>query len=132
MTALKNSLLFPAVQSVHLIGIALLVGTIVLVDLRLLGCALRSYDVTDLTDRFARFRRTGLAIMLTTGPILFAADIPRYIHNPAFIIKMAILLVALGVQFGISEKHNRLVAVVSIVLWTCVVLGGRAIADFDI
>jgi uncharacterized protein DUF6644 len=132
MTALKNSLLFPAIQSVHLIGIALFVGTIVLVDLRLLGYAMRSYNVAELTDRFARFRRTGLAIMLTTGPFLFAADIPRYIHNPAFIIKMAILLVALGVQFGISEKHNRLVAVVSIVLWTCVVLGGRAIADFDI
>ena len=132
---LKNSWLFPAIQSVHVAGIALLVGTIVIVDLRLLGCALRRYSVSEITRQFAPWTRAGLAIMLTTGPILFGSDLMRYSHNPAFIFKMSVLMAALVFHFTIharTEKHGKLIAVLSIALWTCVVLGGRAIADFDI
>jgi hypothetical protein len=132
---LKNSLLFPAIQSIHIIGIGLLVGTIVLSDLRSLQLTLQRYAVTEIRQQFAPWNRAGLAIMLTTGPILFASDVPRYIHNPAFLVKMAALLVALIFHFTIhtrSEKQTRLMALISIALWTCVVLGGRAIADFDI
>jgi hypothetical protein len=133
--SLKNSFLFPAIQSIHLIGIALLVGTIVLVDLRLLGFALTRNDAAEVRVRLAKWTRAGLAIMLATGPILFAADIPRYVSNPAFLLKMAILLVTLAFHVTLHrrpERYGKLVALISIALWTCVVLGGRAIADFDI
>jgi len=127
---LKNSFLFPAIQSIHLIGIGLFVGTIVLSDLRALQLVLQRYAITEIRQQLAPWNRAGLAIMLTTGPVLFASDIPRYIHNPAFLVKMALLLVAL--IFGRGEKQTKLAALVSIALWTCVVVGGRAIADFDI
>jgi uncharacterized membrane protein len=132
---LKNSWLFPAIQSVHLAGIALLVGTIVIIDLRLLGYALRRYTVAEIRTQFSPWTRAGLAIMLTTGPILFVSDVARYSRNPAFLFKMAVLLLALTFHFtkhAQPEKRGKLVAVISIALWTCVVLGGRAIADFDI
>jgi hypothetical protein len=132
---LKNSWLFPVIQSVHVAGIALLVGTIVLVDLRLLGYALDRYSVSEISRRLARWTRAGLAIMLTTGPVLFASDVTRYSRNPAFLFKMAVLVGALVFHFTTHkriERRGKLVALVSIVLWTCVVLGGRAIADFDI
>ena len=132
---LKNSWLFPLIQSVHLAGIALLVGTTVLVDLRLLGYALRRYSASEISSRCARWTRAGFAIMLTTGPILFASDVPRYSRNPAFLFKMAVLAAALAFHFTTHqqiERRGKLVAVISIALWTCVVLGGRAIADFDI
>ena len=132
---LKNSWLFPAIQSVHLAGIALLVGTIVIIDLRLLGYALRRYAVAEIRTQFAPWTRAGLAIMLTTGPILFVSDVGRYSQNPAFLFKMAVLLLALTFHFtkhARPENRDKLVAVISIALWTCVVLGGRAIADFDI
>ena len=132
---LKNSWLFPAIQSVHLAGIGLLVGTIVIVDLRLLGYALRRYTVSEITRQFAPWTRAGLAIMLTTGPILFASDVTRYSQNPAFLFKMAALLLALTFQLTTHArqgKRDKLLAAISIALWTCVVLGGRAIADFDI
>ena len=132
---LKNSWLFPAIQSIHLAGIALLVGTIVIADLRLLGYVLPRHSVSGVTRQFAPWTRAGLAIMLTTGPILFASDVPRYIHNPAFMLKMAVLMLALVFHFTVhakSEKNGKWIAVLSIALWTCVVLGGRAIADFDI
>ncbi len=88
---LKNSWLFPVIQSVHLAGIALLVGTIVLVDLRLLGYALGRYSISEISHRFARWTRAGLAIMLTTDPVLFVSDVTRYSRNPAFLFKIAVL-----------------------------------------
>ncbi len=125
------SWIFPVVQSIHLVGIALFVGTIIIGDLRILGYALRRYAVADISDRFAPWTRAGLAIMLTTGPVLFASDITRYSSNPAFLVKMAILAVALVFRFTV-QRRERWVAIISIALWTCVVLAGRAIADFDV
>ena len=127
---LKNSLLFPIIQSIHLCGIALLVGSIAILDFRILGVTLHNYDTSELKRRFIPWKRTGLVVMLTTGPILFVSDIARYTHNPAFLFKMAILLVAL-IQ-NQTEHRTKLAAFVSLALWICVVLGGRAIADFDI
>jgi len=127
---IENSLVFPVVQSIHLVGIALLVGSIIIVDLRRLGYALPSHSLSEVGQQFALWRRRGLIIMFTTGPILFISNIPRYTQNPAFLFKMAVLLIAL--IFSGFEKQSRLSAILSIALWTTVVLGGRAIADFDI
>ena len=127
---LKNSWLFPALESVHVAGLALLVGAIVLLDLRLLGWALRQSPVEEVEAQVRPWTRRGLATMLITGPVLFAADVTRYLHNPAFLLKMALFAVALVCQFRL--RRGRLSAAVSLVLWTSVVLAGRAIADFDI
>ena len=97
-------------------------------DLRLLGVRLAAGT---------RWTRLGFAVMLTTGPVLFFSDMPRYLANPAFRVKMAFLAAALISHFTIHRKaeragSGRLAAILSMVLWTCVVLGGRAIADFDL
>jgi hypothetical protein len=70
--------------------------------------------------------------MAVTGPLLFVSDAARYSSNPAFRIKMAFLLIALASHFTIRRKHTRLGAILSMMLWTSVVIGGRAIADFDV
>ena len=129
----KNSWLFPAIQSVHLVGIALLVGTIMITDFRLLGWALGRHTVSEISSRFASWTRAGLAVMLITGPVLFASDVTRYTSNPAFRFKMVFLLIAVAFHFwGRDRVPPKLAALISIVLWTSVVLGARAIADFDI
>jgi hypothetical protein len=124
---LKNSLLFPAIQSVHLVGIALLVGATVLIDLEILG-----FDVARATPPRPRWQWAGLAIMSITGPVLFLADPRRYLNNPAFLLKMVFLLAALVLHSTIHRRRTKAAAVLSIVLWTLVVIGGRAIADFDV
>jgi hypothetical protein len=134
---LKGSWLFPVIQSVHLTGIALLVGSVAITNLRLIGYVLPDYDIAEVTHRFAPWRRIGLVIMLATGPLLFAADVPRYASNPAFRLKMAVLAAALAFHFTIQDRlvmqeRRKIAAFISITLWTCVVLGGRAIADFDV
>jgi len=126
----KNTWLFPALESVHVAGLALLVGAIVLLDLRMLGWILRQCTILEVDAQARPWIRRGLATMLVTGPILFAADTTRYLRNPAFLVKMAILLAALVCQFGL--RRGRLTAAISLVLWTSVVLAGRAIADFDV
>jgi uncharacterized protein DUF6644 len=127
---LKNSWLFPALESIHVAGIALLVGTIVLLDLRILHWGLRGCTIDEVGDCIRPWVRTGLAVMLITGSILFLGDADRYFRNPAFLAKMALLSVALTFQFAM--RRGRLAAVISLVLWTGVVLAGRAIADFDV
>ena len=95
---LKDSWLFPALQSVHVAGLALLVGAIVLLDLRLLGYVLRQQTVPEVSAQLRPWIHRGLATMLVTGLILFSADTARYLRNPAFLFKMAILLLALKIK----------------------------------
>jgi hypothetical protein len=144
---IKQSWLFPVIQSVHIIGLTMLVGTISLVDLRLLSIGMRRQAVAALASGLAPWTSAGLLTVLATGPLLFASDLTRYLNNPAFVLKMGLLAVALathftlhrhivrdGVRDGARGKATgqKLAAVLSLILWSSVVLAGRAIADFDI
>jgi len=140
---IKQSWLFPAIQSVHIIGLALLVGTICLVDLRLLGMNLRRHAPVSLMSALAPWTSAGLLIVLITGPLLFGADLSRYVKNPAFVVKMVLFSAALGAHFTLhrtavrdhlerQSRRQKVVALLSLILWSSVVLAGRAIADFDI
>ena len=128
--SLKNSWLFPALEAIHLAGLALSIGAIVLINLRLLEWILGERTVSEVEALARPWIRRGIATMLVTGPILFTADIQRYLHNPAFLVKMAILVAAFICQFGLHPGKRS--AAISLVLWSAVVLAGRAIADFDI
>ena len=123
--AFENSWIFPAVESIHVIGLAAFVGTVVLEDLRTL-----SPKFPD-TGNLKKWTHAGLAIMLLTGAAMFFADAARYLHNPAFQVKAALLAVALAAHFTLRRSGTRFAALLSISLWTCVVLAARAIIDFD-
>jgi|SRR5437867_9565507 len=141
---IKNSWLFPAIQSVHLVGLAILVGTIVIIDLRLLGYGMRRHTASRVASELAPWTRIGLIIMFATGPLLFLSDVTRYSSNPAFRVKMVLLALAVVFHFLIrrgvlasgdsvrTPLRNKLAAVISMSLWTSVVIAARAIADFDI
>ncbi|MBZ5635870.1 MAG: hypothetical protein LAO55_22290 [Acidobacteriia bacterium] len=122
----ENSWLFPVVESVHVIGLAAFVGTVVLGDVRTLG--LRVPD----TKHLKAWTHAGLAAMLLTGAAMFFSDTARYLHNPAFQVKAALLVVALAAHFTLRRRGTRFAAVLSLTLWTCVVLAARAIIDFDV
>jgi len=124
--ALENSWIFPVVESIHVIGLAAFVGTIVLEDLHTLG--LRIPD----TRRLKMWAHAGLAVMLLTGAVMFLSDTTRYLHNPAFHVKITLLVLALTAHFTLHQRETRFTAGLSLALWTCVVLAARAIADFDV
>ncbi len=133
--------LFPVIESVHITGLAVLIGTIAIVDFRLLGLALPQRPVPQLAAELRPWTFAGIGIMLTTGPLMLSAEPERGYGNPAFAFKMLFLLLALATHFTIHRRITtqnrasgvtlgRLAACLSLALWTGVILGGRAIAFF--
>src|SRR5258707_1601106 len=130
--------LFPVIESIHITGLAVLIGTITIIDFRLLGLVFQKRRVSKLAAELKPFTLTGICIMLTTGPLMLSAAPERGYNNPAFTFKMSFLLLALITHFTIQRRATasedayggRLSACLSLILWTGLVFGGRAIAFF--
>lgn len=123
---LENSWLFPVIESIHVIGLAAFVGTIVLEDLRTLGLRIPA------TQHLRTWTHSGLAVMILTGAVMFLSNTTRYLHNPAFHVKVSLLVLAFVAHFTLHRRGTRFAAMLSLTLWTVVVLAARAIADFDV
>jgi len=128
---------FPLVQSLHFIGFAFSIGTIAIVDFRLLGWTMRRQSTAELAAELDPWTWAGLALMLITGPLMFSTGAVEYHNNPSFQFKMVCLALALLFHFTIHRKVARseapplaakFVGGLSLVLWTAVVAGGRMIA----
>jgi hypothetical protein len=117
----KDTWLFPIVQSLHVVGLGLMVGTIALGDWRVLR--------REPGEALGRWIYWGLALMVATGAAMFFADSKRYLSNPAFSLKMGLVLV--GVVYQFLRRPSRWGAYASISLWTAVVLASRLVEDFD-
>ena len=142
--AVRQSLwLFPAIESVHLLGMAALVGTISAFDLRLLGCMLRRDRVSELARRLLPWAWVGFAVQVITGILLFSSEALKVYVNPAFRFKMLLLFLA-GVHaliFHLTVYRNvaawddsevlpvgaKVSGFVSILLWIAIVAAGRFI-----
>lgn len=129
---------FPVVESIHICGFTLLVGTVAVLDLRLSDLCLTHQPVARLSEVLAPWIYLGIAVQFITGPYLFSSTPHDYIHNPSFRMKMMFLAAALIFHFtvvrGTANKSQplapmwrRLVAFVSIALWIGVILGGLGI-----
>ena len=138
--------LFPAVETVHLIGIVLLVGSTSILDLRLLGVALQGTSLSRLTKRVLPWAWIGFAMQLLTGFLLFASEAVKTYSNGAFRLKM-LMIVAAGINamvFHLTtnrraaewENHRgtpvaaKIAGLTSLVLWFGIVIAGRFIAFF--
>jgi hypothetical protein len=119
--------LFPVLEAIHVMGLALSVGTIVMVDLWLLGFGRQEH----LNAKLAAWTWAGFAVMLITGAALFFSNVQRYLHNSGFTVKMVLLALALLAHFTVHRKGTRFAAVLSLTLWSAVVISAKAIADLD-
>jgi hypothetical protein len=134
---------FPVVESIHICGFTLLVGTVAVLDLRLSDLALTRQSIANLAKSLAPWIYLGIAVQFITGPYLFTASPHDYIHNPSFRMKMYFLAAALVFHFtfvrGAAGKSQplgvgwrRLVAFVSIALWIGVIFSGLSIGFFAV
>jgi uncharacterized membrane protein SirB2 len=131
--------LFPFVEIFHLIALGLLGGTVLLVNLSLLGVRFRGEPVAPLAREVRPWMVGSIAVMLVSGFLLFSTEAVKMYGNWAFQFKMSCLLLALVFTFTVHRRvtlseegrvapfWRALVAVVSILLWAGVALGGRAI-----
>jgi hypothetical protein len=134
--------LYPLVNTGHVIGIALLFGAIVPLDLRLIGCW-KGVPLDHLARTLIPVALVGLLLAATTGPLLFVTRPLDYVVEPLFGIKMTLLCAALlnalwlrlspqwrlaRVATGARPRLSwRIAGIVSIVLWLGVITAGRLI-----
>ena len=125
------------VNAAHILGVGLLVGAILPLDLRLLGC-FRRVPLSVVGPFLSRAAATGLVLAITTGLWLFTVKPAEYLTNEAFLWKLALLAAAL---LNIAVQHLsgafaralvdepragvRLIALCSAVLWLSVLVAGR-------
>ena len=130
--------LFPFVETVHLLALGLLGGTVLMVDLRLFGAVLQHEPVSRLAREVEPWTIGGLAAALISGLLLFFSEALRLYTNGPFRTKMILLVLAVVYTFTAhrlvvlgdkppSPMRGRLAALVSLALWSGVGLCGRAI-----
>jgi len=129
-------------EIVHLIGLTLLIGTILMVDLSLLGRGIGNHAVSRIARELNNWTVAGLAIMLASGPLILFSEAVRCYKTPAFWIKMALLAIAVAFHFTVHRRVTlaeppaprgtaRVVAGLSLALWVGVALAGKGIAIFQ-
>ena len=143
-STIRQSLwLFPAIETVHLLGMAALVGTITVLDLRLLGWTMPQRRVSEVVARLLPWTWLGFGVQVVTGALLFSSEAVKIYGNPAFRLKMLFLLLAgiqaLIFQTVVSRKlpawddrpappvMARITGMISMLLWIAIVTAGRFI-----
>ena len=137
----------PISQAIHILGIAVVMSSIVMVNLRFLGMAVPSQNVSEMIQRLMPWAWWALPINAVTGLLFVVARPVRYFYNPVFGIKFSLMLPAVVLAFivywlnrrdaGFWERTlvrlnvARVIAAVSLLLWIGVVLAGRWIAYAD-
>jgi hypothetical protein len=141
-TAFSNYLqtteaLIPLLQSVHIVAVSVLFAAALMVDLRVLGTGLKSETLSAVAARFIPSIWVCIAILLVTGALLIVAEPGRTLGNSSFYLKMACLVAAIIVTLwlrGFARGSKPVTAlstagaVVSLLLWTTIIVAGRYIA----
>jgi hypothetical protein len=134
---------FPTIESLHVVAITLVVGSIAVADLRLLGLAWKSRPVTDVLHDVLPMTWIAFAVALTCGSLLFISQATKYIDNSALRIKMLLMLLA-GINMlafelitfrGVSKWDRdrpvpltgQLAGAVSLACWLGILVFGRQI-----
>ena len=146
-TAIRESdNLFPILQTFHILGTIALAGTIAIVDLRLLNVAFRREPPAQVAESLLPITWVGFAIMAVSGGLLFLAQLAKIYENVFLQAKLLLLALAIGnvVLFHSTTYRHirtwggevsppapaRMFALLSLVLWTGVIVTGRFIAYF--
>jgi hypothetical protein len=141
---IRDSLfVFPLLESAHVIGLALVFGTIAVIDLRLLGVASTERSFQRMASDIMKWTWAAFALTALTGLLMFMTNALVYFHNFYFRIKIALLVLA-GLNMLVFELTaartihrwdqapsappiGRAVATLSLVLWIAVIFAGRII-----
>ena len=137
----EGELLFPSIESVHVLALTIVVGSITMIDLRLIGAAQRHRSVIELTNEVLPWTWTGFAVAACTGSLLFSSKAVKYFANVPFRLKMILLLLA-GLNMLLFHfvtyrsapawhlqakipAAGRIAGGISLFLWISIVVCGR-------
>ncbi len=140
----QSSWTFPVFDTLHTLGIVLVAGTIMLVDLRLLGVALRGVPIAKLVARIVPATLWGFFFMFVSGAVLFTTEAVKMYQNTPFRIKLILMALA-GLNALVFHRtifrdvaswdaastapfRARIAGLLSLIFWMAVIAAGRAIA----
>lgn len=135
---------FNITETLHTVGIIFVAGTIMLVDLRLLGLGLKRESVSDVVSRIVPWTLWGFVFMFATGFCLFSAEAVKLYDSTPFRIKLVLLMLA-GLNAlifhltvyrkaaswesaTVAPPSARLAGLLSLIFWVAIIAAGRAIA----
>jgi len=144
-TSIRNTpVVFPLIESVHVIGLSLVFGTILIVDLRLLGLASVQRPFSAIAADILKWTWLAFAVTALSGALMFTTNASTYYGNIYFRVKMALLVLAavnllvFELTAGRSVRQwdrnpaapaaGRTVAAVSLALWIAIIFLGRWVA----
>jgi hypothetical protein len=134
--------LVPTIQTTHILAVAVVISCVLLLSLGVFGLHGHEQPLSRTVARFSAGVRWGLPVLLVSGVLMITAEPDRALPNPAFQLKMALLLVAATLTWAYARRLRRMpapdagpppvtvraVAAVSLVLWVAVLVAGRWIA----
>jgi hypothetical protein len=141
---IRHSLyLFPFLESIHVMALAVVFGTVTIVDLRLLGLASTNRPFQRVADELLKWTWAGFALSVLTGGIMFTTNARVYASNTPFRIKLVLLALA-GLNMLVfhltagrtaAQWENRrsapasgkIAAALSLLLWIAIIFAGRVI-----
>lgn len=141
-TAIRQSTwLFPTIETIHVLATVMVVGSVTMLDLRLLNLASRDRSVTELHREILPWTWASFFVAVTAGFFLFTSSATKYYHNGPFRTKM-VLLVLVGINAAFFEfrtfrgvaswdqgaripRAAKIAGGVGILLWIFVVACGR-------
>jgi len=129
----KTEWAFPLAECFHILFFAMAIGTVMIVDLRLLGLAFPKQTPAKLAQDTWMYTLIGLAVTVLAGMMLFFSDPRMYAYNPSFRFKVAALLAAIIYHYTVHHKVvssnspagvNAVAGAISVLLWVSVVVSG--------
>jgi hypothetical protein len=147
-TALRGSAyVYPIVLSLHMVGIALFGGMILITDLRLLGVTMRKRPIADVVNQLRIPKRWGLLLTATCGFLMFGSKAEEYYYNAFFRTKLILFAVVIVTELvfyrsvyanpaALDESPSvpanaKLAAALSLLLWTSIACCGRGIGYIE-
>jgi uncharacterized protein DUF6644 len=128
---------FAIIEMIHLLGLTVLLGALMVLDLRLFGFGMRKQPVSQLAKDLTAWTWIGLVTILGSGVLLFFGEPMKLFGSPSFHVKMLLLFLAIVFQFtlfrkvtlndGASPGLDKVAGALSLLLWFGVGLAGRAI-----
>jgi hypothetical protein len=140
-TIREGSILFPWIECVHVLALTVVIGSIAVIDLRLIGVSSRDRAVTEITAAVLPVTWIAFVCAATTGVLMFSSNATTYGANMYFRIKIALIVLA-GINMGVyhlavnrgaenwrtahdTPTRARIVGGVSLCLWLAIVAAGR-------
>ncbi len=140
----QQAWLIPSIQSIHILAIGVAIGSVFLICLRVLGVAAMDQSVRQVNRRFFPWLHAAMWVLLASGTLMIIGEPTRELISFSFWVKMTLLAIGLGtaILFTSAVRNHetqwdealtkrgsvKAMAVVTLVVWLCVIVCGRLIA----